>query len=159
MTAPVIEIASEGSYSSMWLKYVTGVDLRQHCIRSLTGRRSRRIDRESPWQRLVLDEAPRPTAFYLCAVSRPYRWEENAHLAFEPAPGEQWSGLALVPALQVNLYDARPILGWGGSSVPVGAEHAADRRFATCRNWQFAWHLSLEKGLARRSHTPSIELL
>jgi hypothetical protein len=142
--APVVEIASEGSYASVWLKYVTAVDLGVHCIRSLVGRRAR-IDPAAPLQSVRLDEHPSPAAFYLCAVSRPYVWSQNAHLAFENAPGESWSGIALVPQLRVVLHNARPITGWGGQSVPADAPHAHDRRYATCRNWQFAWYLHLER--------------
>lgn len=139
--APVIEIASEGSYSSLWLKYVTGTNPHVHCMASLTGRRSARLDAGAPWQRLELDEWAAPRAWYICAVSYPYVWVRNAHLAFESAPGERWEGPALVPELRVTVYDARPILGWGGHSVPASAPHAEDPAYSTCRNWQFAWHL------------------
>jgi hypothetical protein len=149
--APIVEITSEGSYSSIWLKYVTSVDLGVHCIRSLVGRRCARIDAGAPWQRLRLDEHPRPAAYYLCAVSQPYAWGDNAHLAFEHAPGERWAGIALVPQLRVVLQDARPITGWGGHSVPADAPHAHDPRYATCRNWQFAWHLHIERELPHRT--------
>ncbi|MDX3205156.1 hypothetical protein [Streptomyces scabiei] len=141
MPAPQITIKrGNRTYRYLWLKYVTGIDLTQHCARSLHGRYSRQVNQDLTEATITLDEFPTPTCWYLCGVTTdPSRWAENPHLAFEAAPGcvEQLE----VQHLSVTLTGARTIAGWGANSIPADAAHAADRTYVSCRNWQFAHHL------------------
>lgn len=138
---PVLTWTRRAEYSSIWLKYVNGVNLSTHCIESLVGGRQKPLDRHQLTERLELTQHRQPLAWYLCGVTYPYRWTENAHLAFEYVPGATWEGEATVPGLLVKLENCLPIEGWGPDSVPEGAEFSQDRQYATCRNWQFAWWL------------------
>jgi hypothetical protein len=132
--------------------YVTAVDLTEHCMSCLIGQPSRRIDRLAAEQTHQLDEHPAPLAYYLCGVTQPYSWSENAHLAFRVAPGEYWHGPALVPGLVVTLQNALPIPGWGPDSIPAEAPHAGEYFYRTCRNWQFAWYLHRQIGAENREN-------
>jgi hypothetical protein len=129
------------SFTSLWLKTVTAVDLRVHCIDSLIGDRIA-VDRAVDFQGVQLDVAA--PAYYLCGLPYPYRWEMNSHLLAVPAPGEEheWQQ----PTFDVVLADLRP--------VPITEEwidpadpHADERLYRTCRNWQAAWWLHRSEGL------------
>ncbi|MEY2226872.1 hypothetical protein [Streptomyces sp. BF23-19] len=141
MSTPTIRIEQgERRYHYLWLKYVTGIDLTQHCARSLHGPYSRAVQADAPRDlTLTLDEHRHAIAFYLCGVTtNPYRWEDNPHLAFESAPGYHVE--IQVKDLKVTLTDARPI-PFTARHIPADDPHATDRQFKTCRNWQFAHHL------------------
>lgn len=151
MTTPTITLHRRGDFSSIWLKYVTGVDLDVHCIRSLIGGRHHGIELYARHQTLTLDQhTPTPLAFYLCGVSTPYDWRRNAHLAFVAAPGETWSGEAAVPGLTVELTNAAPVFGWGEQSIDTTHPYAGARLYRTCRNWQFAHELVNRLGIRPR---------
>ncbi|MDQ0601936.1 hypothetical protein QF037_006281 [Streptomyces canus] len=125
----------------MWLAGVRHVALDQHCLRSFGQPDRPRLDIYSRHQTLELPEDNPPLAWYLCALPNPWNWAANAHLAFEPAPGEHWEGPALVPGLLVSLDNARPIIGWGEHSIPESAPLRRSTRYRSCRNYQFAWWL------------------
>jgi hypothetical protein len=148
--APTLTFRSAGGFSTIWLVYVQAVDLTEHCINTFIGPHSKRVVRDAEEQTARLDEHPVPLAYYLCGVTYPYSWADNAHLAFEYAAGHYWHGPALVPGLTVTLQDARPLDGWGPASIPDGAPHAGEFLYRTCRNWQFAWHLHRELGAEDR---------
>jgi hypothetical protein len=148
--APTLTFRSAGGFSTIWLVYIQAVDLTEHCISTFIGPHSRRVERDAEEQTVLLDEHPVPLAYYLCGVTYPYSWADNAHLAFEHAPGEYWHGPALVPGLTVTLQDARPITGWGPASIPDGTPHAGEYLYRTCRNWQCAWHLHRRLGADNR---------
>lgn len=147
VSVPVISLNRTDTYSSIWLKYVRAVDLTVRCINCLVGDRAT-IQLRAERQSIPLNEYTTPLAWYLCGVSSPYRWSANAHLAFEPAPGEHWHGPALVPGLTVTLLHARPITGWGEHSIPADSPCRWNHDFRMCRNYQFAHHLAHAKGIA-----------
>jgi hypothetical protein len=129
----------------MWLAGVRHVALDQHCLRSFGQPDRPRVDVRRRHQTLELPEHNPPLAWYLCALPTPWNWSDNAHLAFEGAPGEQWDGPALVPGLHVHLNNARPIVGWGEHNIPLNEQRRNSVRFRTCRNYQFAWWLRIER--------------
>ncbi|MFC8447737.1 hypothetical protein [Kitasatospora sp. NPDC057223] len=126
-------------YRYLWLKYVTGIDLTRHCAVALHGRYSRHLNEDTRHVEVQLDEFPHALAWYLCGVTtRPYRWEDNPHLALEPAPGHTQD--LQVKDLTVHLDGIRPI-DFTNADVPADSPHADDPVYQTCRNWQFAHHL------------------
>jgi hypothetical protein len=132
------------AFGSLWLKTVDAVDLTVHCIDSLIGQRIR-VDPKADDQAIPITVPAR--AYYLCGLPYPYRWEQNSHLLAVPAPGEEheWGQ----PSFDVVLADLRPVPitpDWIDPADP----HAEERLFATCRNWQAAWQLHREFGLANR---------
>lgn len=140
MEIPKIAIErGQRQYRYLWLKYVTGIDLSRHCARSLHGRYSRHVNAESQDVEVRLDEYPHSLAWYLCGVTtRPYRWEDNPHLALEAAPGHT-EKLSLQD-LTVTVNGARPI---HFDDRHIDPEHPCANRqeFSSCRNWQFAHYL------------------
>ena len=76
-----IEFAEfKGIYKILWLRYVSGVDLSQHCMKSLLGSNDRRVYpfMKQVWN-LDLKDAP---YYYLCGVDLNFDWRKNLHLAF-----------------------------------------------------------------------------
>ena len=145
MTAPpppvTVTVIKNASYPIMWLAGIRQLDLTQHCLRTFAEPDRPAVDLGKRVQTLRLSTQNPPLAWYLCALPIPWNWKANAHLAFEHAPGHQWYGEALVPGLEVELTNARPILGWGEHDIPATEPLRQSRIYRTCRNWQFAWWL------------------
>ncbi|MEU5429769.1 hypothetical protein AB0H73_29835 [Streptomyces olivoreticuli] len=141
-----VEIESRDRYRIMWLAGVRQVDLTQHCLKSFGFCDRPRVTHTARQQTVVLDAARPPLAWYLCALPIPWDWHRNAHLAFEHAPGHSWEGDALIRGLGVRLTNARPIFGWGEHSIPPDAPQRRSTRYRTCRNWQFAHWLRVNRG-------------
>ncbi|WP_217698543.1 hypothetical protein, partial [Streptacidiphilus griseoplanus] len=69
---------------------------------------------------------------------------------FEHAPGREREGNALVPGLHVRIEGALPITGWGEHTIP---RREPLRHPRTCRNWQFAWWLRLNRNAPGAPHS------
>jgi hypothetical protein len=142
-----VEIEARDSYRIMWLAGIREVDLAQHCLKAFGESDRPHVNARQPRQTLLLPAANPPVAWYLCALPIPWDWSRNAHLAFEYAPSQTWEGDALVRGLGVRLTNARPILGWGEHSIPHDAPRRNSRLYRTCRNWQFAWWLHVNRNV------------
>jgi hypothetical protein len=136
----------EQPYAFLWLKYVEGVDLGQHCQKCLLGPTSKRVGTRwikrgtCEFKNVPLNESP-ANIYYLCGVTEPYVWERNFHLVFRYKKGgfveKKWVGL------EVEIRDAE--------AIEIRAD-AIDQKFKpttctrhhymTCRNVQFAWAYS-----------------
>lgn len=141
----LISIEQRDRYRILWLAGVRHVDLTQHCLRTFGMPDRPRVDLRRRHQTIRLPGDNPPLAWYLCALPHPWCWDANAHLAFEYAPGHSWAGNALVPGVHVELDGARPILGWGEHTIPRDVHLRQSRLYRTCRNWQFAWWLRLNR--------------
>lgn len=136
MSQPEMQIDVTANFRYLWLKYVTGVNLDQHCAKGLSGKYSKALANKQGEQKIILDEHP-AKAIYLCGVSAPYKWEKNFHLAMLPSPGDsieyESNGIRVAIAnarrIEFEGYDARNL-----SSNP----NRERREFHTCRNWIFA---------------------
>jgi hypothetical protein len=83
----------------LWMKYVRGLNDRQHCTNCLRGWYGKRLNKANPELRstpeLVLDERPADAyrAIYICGVyKRGYpktNYPHNLHAAILPQPGAQ----------------------------------------------------------------------
>ena len=75
-----IEFAElKGCYKILWLRYVSGVDLSHHCMKSLLGHNDRRVRgfmRQLP-ENLQLEES---RYYYLCGVDANFVWEKHLQL-------------------------------------------------------------------------------
>lgn len=80
----IVELNVNSSFSYLWLKTVKDVDLSQHCARCLIGEYDKRI---SPRKEHIENIELENSIYYLCGVSKPYVWNNNFHLAFEPCEG------------------------------------------------------------------------
>lgn len=127
------------TYRYVWLKYVHGFDLSQHCAKCLRGRYESRINRN---QLHYADmELPPSPYYYFCTVQT---YPTNIHLAFEEAEGETISyeddrySIVIENARQIH-FDA--------SRIDQNLPEARLKAYNTCRNWQFAnWILSKKEG-------------
>lgn len=139
--SPYLEYETTDSYSSVWIKYVRAVDLTVHCIDSLIGDRHRDVANKAKTQTIVLDEFEQPIAWYLCGVTYPYRWQDNAHLLAVPAPDEihEYS----TANLRLTLHNCKPLV-IHPYAIDPSDNHAREYLFKTCRNWQAAWILHTE---------------
>ena len=135
---PVIDrMVVDAPFRYLWLKYIQGVDLDQHCSKGLLGPYSEKVGPGiGMTKNVALDEAE-ALAYYLCGVSMPYRWENNFHLAFVPDP----EGVIDIDRLGIKLKIT------GAHEVPIkevdpercqAPHHLHKKAYATCRNWQFA---------------------
>lgn len=145
-------------YRYLWLKSITGIDLGQHCASTFIGTYHPEIDRqrinEGATVSIEFEPAEDVLAYYLCGVASTRDWSRNAHLAFVPAEGEGWHGIAGDEAshsersrLLVTLDGAVPVLGWGEHSIPASEPRLRQPHFRTCRNWQFAHYLATVRGI------------
>lgn len=143
VTAPGIPTVSlfttKEAFRYLWLKYVTGFDLKVHCARCLTGKYSTHFGPDV--KRAVgirLNEAP-ARYFYLCGVTQPYRWKDNLHVAFRYKEGsvlqydDGKTGIVIENAERIDI-EALPDY----SLEP----HGAEREYHTCRNWRFAYQMT-----------------
>lgn len=85
-----------------------------------------------------LDISPDPQvkAYYLCGLSKGFKYDDNTHVAFVPCEGQ--SVVVENDKLRLIINDARQILFQDYKPNPVG-EYTQEQR--TCRNWIFANYL------------------
>lgn len=131
-----IDVNSKFKY--LWLKYINGIDLTNHCAKCLLGTYSKKISsRTLEENNLILDESE-AVVYYLCGVSTPYNWHKNFHLAFKEKEG------SVVKydnnGIEIEIENAERIL-FSKEDVNPADPNADKAVFATCRNWQFAHHL------------------
>jgi len=130
----------ENKFNSFWLKSVEDVDLSQHCIKCLIGERNYAITQDSG---CTVSLNPQKI-WYLCGVTRPYKWENNFHLAFEYSAGDiftvQRNGVTL------KVFNAKEI-PISPDDINPDDPHASNPKYSTCRNWQFANYFAKKYGI------------
>ena len=119
----------------LWLKSVEGVNLDDHCAKSLIGQYDNRIGKDI---HQINDVTLEHNVYYLCGVALPYKWANNFHLAFRHKPG------AILKyennGISVTIQDAERIV-FSENDVDWSLPQAKKREYHTCRNWQFAnWY-------------------
>ncbi len=125
----------------IWLKYVTGVDLSNHCAKCLKGAFSNRLDATTAHaEDIKLDEA-KANIFYLCGVSQPFRWVKNFHLAFRHKEGETLEFKS--NGIHVIIENAERIK-FSSDDIAPDAPNIEKKAYSTCRNWQFAHKVASE---------------
>lgn len=120
-------------YRYVWLKYVTGVNLSEHCARSLIGKYDNRVKAGiSKYNDLVLQKSP---FYYFCTVNG---YEKNIHIAFKEEQGSvieidnQYCRCTILNARRIDINT---------SYINYSLPQASKKEFYTCRNWQFANYL------------------
>ena len=127
----------KGTYKILWLRYVYGVDLSQHCMKSLLGHNDKRVRgymREL--RNLQLEEAK---WYYLCGVDEYWRWEKNLHLAFVRSLGSEIK--IDNEFIQCHIVNARQVK-FDNTSIDWALPQARNKLFNTCRNWWFANYIA-----------------
>ncbi|GAB7140535.1 hypothetical protein RsTz2092_04840 [Deferribacterales bacterium RsTz2092] len=121
----------------MWGKSVIGFDSRVHCAKCLIGDYDRQLTKNmktNHWFDISLTEG---SFFYICGVSTPYIWKNNAHLPVVVKGGAMAS---------LKLYNGDILVVDGAEQLPFDDSVAVKKyshlgkKFTTCRNFQFGAH-------------------
>jgi len=124
------ELKIKQRYRYVWLKYVNGFDLSQHCARCLRGTYESRVKRDVLEYRDL--QLPASSYYYFCTV---YQYNTNIHLAFVEAEGETIK--IEDDRYSIVIENARQIR-FDASRIDQTLPGARLKAFNTCRNWQFA---------------------
>lgn len=134
-----LTIEVDGDYWQLWAKAVTGIDLSQHCMKSLIGPTARGLGRNMPQGQELKVSMPAPAGlicWYVCGVSVYSRLEQNAHLMAVPRAGStaslewDWGKASLTNAQRVGVVP---------DFIDPRDRNAQTPSYCTCRNWQAAW--------------------
>lgn len=128
--------SNSGSYAYLWLKEVKGVDLTHHCANCLVGEYDNRIKQSI---KNASDLELNNSIYYLCGVARPFNWNDNFHLAFEPCDGETL--IYSDRGIQIEIENAIS-LPISDSFIDPYHPKAKFKTYRTCRNWQFSHYLN-----------------
>lgn len=122
------------TYRIEWLRYITGVNLSQHCMKSFLGTNDPRIrGYHITYYDIELKEGYQ--YYYFCAVDENWVWENNVHIAFREKTGSITS--INNERVECEIENAEEIV-IDNTSIDWGLPQAADKKFYTCRNWMFA---------------------
>lgn len=117
-------------YKYIWLKYVNGVDLSQHCARCLIGTYENRVNAQTyEYNDLVLKESP---YYYFCTV---WQYATNIHIAFKEKEGSKI--IVDNDYCYAEILNAERIV-FDKSRINKALPQASKSVFNTCRNWWFA---------------------
>ena len=136
MSIVIKKLENNRNWMYLWGKYVTGINLNNHCAKSLLGNYSKKIDKNKASESNIKLDEFNSDIFYLCGVSKPYKWNENFHLAIRYKEGNNIvinrNGLYL----EIENAEELPIIF---DINKCTHEKKNKKDFATCRNWQFAY--------------------
>ncbi len=148
--APTFRLKVTGAYWQLWARTVTGIDLSQHCMKSLLGANAPRLGAGLPlnsWQYRTFPALPAPAlAYYVCGVSPKNELARNFHLLLVPDEAgyveRSWSWG------EVQVSGARAI-DITAAAIDPRHPRADSLKYSTCRNWQAAWMLGREHNLIK----------
>lgn len=121
-----------------WLRDIQMVNIQACCAECFIGHKQGHVY----WDTLrkshvvvdtAVNEHPHAKAYYLCGLSAGYNYNQNTHVAFVPAPGENI--YIDNPNINLVITDARRVDFEQYVPQPVGY---FSQRQRTCRNWIFA---------------------
>jgi len=125
-----------------WGKTVNGFDETVHCAKCLIGDYSKQIARNMLANTELEIKLNEGQLFYICGVSEPYKWANNAHIALRQKDGAEakltlYTGdiLHIRGAEQVHFDDSVAMTEYGHKT----------KAFTTCRNFQFGAYLFKNK--------------
>lgn len=128
----IVNLSITANFRYLWLKTVEDVDLTQHCARCLIGEYDNRI---RPGHKTIHGIDLKDSVYYLCGVAFPFKWENNFHLAFRPAPGKTVHYKS--NGIEIDIKDAEQ-LPISEKNVDMSYPRANLKSYHTCRNYQFA---------------------
>lgn len=120
-------------YKILWLRYIYGVDLNNHCMKSLLGHNDKRV---RGYMRELHDLQLEDSRFYyLCGVDKDFNWNKNLHIAFVRSVGREIN--IDNEFVKIKITNARQII-IDTNYIDWTLPQSRNRLFSTCRNWQFA---------------------
>ena len=140
-----LEIKQKCSF--FWLKGIKRIRIDQCCAKCFIGENFNEVYDQTKYRDkavVVVDIEPNPEvkAYYLCGLSKGFKYENNTHVAFVPAEGNfvvinnERIHLEITDAREIHFQDYKP--------NPEG-EYTDDQR--ACRNWIFANYIKDEMPL------------
>ena len=121
--------------SFFWLRAIRNARIDKCCAECFIGdklnevyEKTRFKDKATVELDIPLDESVK--AYYLCGLSRGFRYDDNTHVAFVPCKENDKIKLVITDARQIDFQSYKP--------NPEG-EFTHEQR--TCRNWIFANYL------------------
>ena len=140
-----LEIKQKCSF--FWLRAIKRVRIDQCCAKCFIGDIFNEVYEKTKYRDkavVVVDIEPDPEvkAYYLCGLSKGFKYENNTHVAFVPAEGN----VVMVnnERIHLEITDAREIHFQDYKPNPEG-EYTDDQR--ACRNWIFANYIKDEMPL------------
>lgn len=131
----ITKLEVKGKYRYVWLKYVDGFNLLEHCAKSLVGNYSKLVNKATAhYSDLLLNEFD-SKIYYLCGVSEPYEYDRNIHIAFIHKKGASFTFSD--GTIDIEVQNAMR-LPFGTYSINRKDPLSQRKEYATCRNWQFA---------------------
>lgn len=127
--------------SFFWLRSIRNARIDRCCAKCFIGEAYHEVYEGTRFKSeahvsLDIKPDPRAKAYYLCGLSRGFRYKDNTHVAFVPCKGQNIEienekiKLSISDARQINFQDYKP--------APEG-EYSYEQRM--CRNWIFANYL------------------
>lgn len=128
-----------GQFRYLWMKYVQGFNLANHCAGCLVGEYEPNVSVNlMRLDDFKLNRYP-ANYFYLCGVSKPYKWENNFHLAFRYKEGSTISVKNNGIFIEIENAEQIIIQNLGVDMYSKLTQYGHKKEFRTCRNWQFAF--------------------
>ena len=151
MTVKIKKMEVTGKWFSIWLMYVNGVNLNNHCKPCLKGYTSKKVNKETTTITDVELNEAQAKYYYLCGVVNPFSWGGNFHLAWKEKEGStityEQNGIA------IELENAERIT-FSEDDIDFTLKNAHKLEYYSCRNWQFAnkvsGDLNRQKKLVRK---------
>lgn len=134
-----LEIKKKCSF--FWLRGIRSARIDTCCAKCFSGIKFNEVYQKTLYKSSAVvnvDIKPDSTvkAYYLCGLSRGFKYDDNTHVAFVPCPGQN---IELENEnIKLLITDAREIHFQSYKPNPVG-EYTYEQR--TCRNWIFANYL------------------
>jgi hypothetical protein len=122
------------TYRIEWLRYITGVNLSEHCMKAFLGTNDPRIKGyKKGYYDINLKEGYQ--YYYFCAVHEDWIWKNNVHIAFREKTGSR----IIIDNERVNcLIENAEGIPIYNTSIDPNHPQAHNKLFNTCRNWMFA---------------------
>lgn len=142
-----LDLVIKQKCSFFWLKGIKRVRIDKCCAKCFIGEDFNEVYEQTKYRdeavvTVNIEPNPDVKAYYLCGLSRGFKYENNTHVAFVPSEGDMLQldneriSLKIIDAREIRFQDYKP--------DPEG-EYTNDQR--TCRNWIFANYLKDEMPL------------
>lgn len=142
-----LDLVIKQKCSFFWLKGIKRVRIDKCCAKCFIGEDFNEVYEQTKYRdeavvTVNIEPNPDVKAYYLCGLSRGFKYENNTHVAFVPSEGDMLQldneriSLKIIDAREIRFQDYKP--------YPEG-EYTNDQR--TCRNWIFANYLKDEMPL------------
>lgn len=141
----IVRMEIKSNYWIQWLRYVDGVNLNEHCMKSLLGHNDKRINRGiTLYENIELEKAP---YYYFCGVHAGWAYNKNIHIAWKDSS----DGKIIVDNEFVYAeIEGAERIDINPDSIDADNPLSNNKLFSTCRNWQFAnWLAKNDENIKR----------